>query len=412
MRLDGRRILLRAVAAIAVAFLPGECALLRVAPLHAAAASGVCEVVNSARQPISFTVTRSGVKPRSYILAAGDRTQISVADAAVMQVPSGQRVALAADMRYEFRGDGKGSIALDRIERRTARPSQTPKPAAAANPLAPASPIISSNDAVLAAIDSQSPGGSSSKAAGGNAGAPAAPAEPRRTMAKVTVVTVKLLVDDEEAARTELWHKRLADRLAAASKIIAATANIRFQVTDDGTRDSDDKNADFGRSLAEFEKEADPAPARVAIGFSSQFKIEPGAVHLGGTRGPLHSHILLREWSKQTSENERLEVLVHELGHYLGAVHSRENDSVMRSKLGDRISRVKGFEIKYDDANARIMRLLSEEMRSRPVHSLRDLSARTKAEMLGRYTELLKIQPDDPATRRHIELIRQAGGGQ
>ena len=54
----------------------------------------------------------------------------------------------------------------------------------------------------------------------------------------------------------------------------------------------------------------------------------------GCSLGPLHTHILIREWKPRT-EPERLEVLVHELGHFLGACHSPENDSVMRPLLGD-----------------------------------------------------------------------------
>src|SRR3990172_8995441 len=60
-------------------------------------------------------------------------------------------------------------------------------------------------------------------------------------------------------------------------------------------------------------------PAQLAIGFTSQYQVVTGRVHMAGTRGTLQSHILVREWSQHMSEPERLELLVHELGHFLGA---------------------------------------------------------------------------------------------
>ena len=74
----------------------------------------------------------------------------------------------------------------------------------------------------------------------------------------------------------------------------------------------------LGRTLREFEIEVDPAPGQIAIGFSSQYRFRKGVNGLGGTRGPLNSHILLRESAPTIVEPERLEALVHELGHFLG----------------------------------------------------------------------------------------------
>ena len=77
---------------------------------------------------------------------------------------------------------------------------------------------------------------------------------------------------------------------------------------------------------------------------------------MAGTRGPLHSHILVREWSPQMSEPERLEFLVHELGHFLGASHSPEPDSVMRPVLGDQPGRsARAFRIRFDPVNTLVM---------------------------------------------------------
>ncbi len=147
-------------------------------------------------------------------------------------------------------------------------------------------------------------------------------------------ITVKIFVDEKEPSKPAVWQRRLRERVAAASEILDRTCGMRFKVIDTGTWNSDNL-AKFDDAVDDFARKADPGEARIAIGFTSQFQIVKGRTHLAGTRGPLNNHILLREWSQYVSEPERLELLVHELGHFLGAVHSPEGDSVMRIILGD-----------------------------------------------------------------------------
>ena len=165
---------------------------------------------------------------------------------------------------------------------------------------------------------------------------------------KLTTITVKILADDDEAATRDIWERRLRGRLAAASSVFERHCFVRFEVVAVDTWNSNDSITDFELSFADFEQQVRPAPARLAIGFTSQYRVMPGRTHLGGTRGPLHSHLLVREWSNRISESEKLEVLVHELGHFLGAVHSPERDSVMRPILGDKQARAVGFRIGFD----------------------------------------------------------------
>ena len=65
------------------------------------------------------------------------------------------------------------------------------------------------------------------------------------------------------------------------------------------------------------------------------------------------------------SEAERLEILVHELGHFLGAVHTADGNSVMRPALGDRRARGRSFRIGFDAPNTLAMNLVADELRSR-----------------------------------------------
>lgn len=373
----------------------------------AQAAPAVAEVVNESRTGVRFTVLRQGVRPREYFLDPRGETQIA-ADGAVLEL-AGRRIALQGDVRYAFRENAKGQVTLATVGRRAAA---RPRPAAAgqapAKPSAPPVPITPIVPSIPAAPPSAPPQ-PIVPSIGGDL-VPAVPIPGQRQAARVATVTVKVCVDDEEAARDEIWQKRLRDRFAAASAIIEKTAGVRFAPVEFARWDTNDAEHDFSRSLREFEQEVDGGTARLVVGFASQYEIPRGETHLGGTRGPLHSHILIREWSRHITEPERLEVLTHELGHYLGAVHSGDASSVMRPKLGDKRSRSVKFEIRFDDANAQIVRLVGDEMRLRPVRRLSDLSDRTKAELLKRYDALAQANPKDPAVKRHAELVEQAGG--
>ena len=86
----------------------------------------------------------------------------------------------------------------------------------------------------------------------------------------------------------------LRRRIAAASAILEQTCRVQLKVVAVGTWNSDNRTTDFTASLSEFEREMKPYPARVAIGFTSQFPIVRGRTHMAGTRGPLHTHILAR----------------------------------------------------------------------------------------------------------------------
>ena len=175
------------------------------------------------------------------------------------------------------------------------------------------------------------------------------------------VMPVKILVDDNEPGVRRVWEQRLRARMAEVSQIIFRYCRIRFEVVAVGTWESDDTLTDFGESLREFEREATPSPGAIAIGFTSQHKLTGKRHRVGGTRGPLHSHVLVRESSPQFTEAERVETLVHELGHVLGAVHSADPTSVMRSVLGDRLARARDFRIHFDEINTLAVYLVCEE---------------------------------------------------
>jgi hypothetical protein len=195
--------------------------------------------------------------------------------------------------------------------------------------------------------------------------------------------------------------------LDRASAIINGYCDIRFAVREFGTWQTDNNVNDLSRSLREFEQEVHPAPAQIAIGFSSQYRFRKGLNGLGGTRGPLFSHILLRDSAPTIREPERVEALVHELGHFLGAAHSKERTSVMRPVIGDGQARLKAFKIGFDPLNAQIIRLVGSEVSILGVRRFGQLSPVTKKRILPIYQELARQLPKDPAAKRYVSYLER-----
>jgi hypothetical protein len=231
------------------------------------------------------------------------------------------------------------------------------------------------------------------------------PPKPVAEAERARTISVKIFVDDEEATRPAIWSRRFRGRIAAASDILQKHCGIGLNVVDVGSWNSDNNIHDFDLAVAEFVKEANPGKASLAIGFSSQYHVPRGRTHLGGTRGPLQRHILLREWSQHASESEKLELLVHELGHHLGATHSPERDAVMRPLLVDRQARAKQFIIHFDPLNTLAMNLVAEEIRDRGVQQFTDLTLPTKHRLSAIYSEIDKALPEDPAAMIYLRRL-------
>lgn len=219
------------------------------------------------------------------------------------------------------------------------------------------------------------------------------------------VLRVKILVDEEEATRPNVWQKRLTERVHRASAIISRYADVKIAVQSYGTWDSDDSIRDLSLSLRELEREVKPAPAQIVIGFSSQYRFAYGRNHLGGTRGPMNPYVLIRESAPTVLEPERLEVLVHELGHFLGAAHSGRPNSVMRPVVGDGKARAKSYQIAFDPHNAEILRMVSGELRDRRVRGFHQLSKTTLRRLRPHYAALAQEAPDDPAAPRFLFFV-------
>ncbi len=192
-------------------------------------------------------------------------------------------------------------------------------------------------------------------------GSPVGPISPTMTLAekpRILVIPVRVLCDDKVPLVKDVWERRVRARLKVASDILERTCLIRLHIVDVDTWKSDNDAADIRELLRDFQKKVQVAPATLAIGFTAHRNWgKNGITELGVAGHPFFPYILLREAAPQTTEVERLETLLHELGHYLGAAHSSDENSIMRTVMKDRRGRVADFVITFDPLNTLAMNL-------------------------------------------------------
>ena len=119
----------------------------------------------------------------------------------------------------------------------------------------------------------------------------------------------------------------------------------------------------------------------------------------------MRAHILIRENTSRVREPERLEVLVHELGHFLGAVHSTSPVSAMRPTLGDGQARLRGFRISFDPDNAEIIRLVSREIHNRNIRRFIQLTTPTLVKLRTHYVSLAEQTGNDETAQRYRNMV-------
>ncbi|NLX53896.1 MAG: matrixin family metalloprotease [Planctomycetaceae bacterium] len=212
---------------------------------------------------------------------------------------------------------------------------------------------------------------------------------------------LEVFVDNYELTTRAAWEPRLRKRIERVSQILEQNCRIRLRIVQVGQWAASQEAVEFPQALAEFQRRVTPAPGHVALGFTGRYRQSPGLQHLGGTPGILHPHILVREWSATMSEPEREEVLLHEIGHYLGAVHSPDPASVMRPILADSQVLHKEFRIRFDPVNLLLINLVAEEIRERRATSVRELSAGTRLRLSQIYAKLAEAIPEDTSARQY-----------
>ena len=331
------------------------------------ARAAVVIVANRTRQEVRFTLAAPHGKPQAYAVKAGDLAAVPVSGVVELTYAAGKaqrRCQLLPDCIYFFSHLASG---LDFQE------IGLGDNAGRENGATPQALAASGNDRPV----------------------------------RARVLTVKILVDKKERAVRALWEKRLRERIESASGILNHHCHVQLKVIGVEEWQSDDAVDSLGSLLRDFEVKVKTRPADLAIGFTSQRLSNEAQKPVGVTRRALHDHILMREWWPPT-ERGRLEVLLHELGHYLGAVHSADHDSVMRPSI-DKYSkdRINPYPV-FDPVNTLAINLVAEEIFDRGVKRLADFRPATKQRLRVIYTESSRALPEDPTPGMYLRLLDAA----
>jgi hypothetical protein len=208
-------------------------------------------------------------------------------------------------------------------------------------------------------------------------------------------IEVKLLVDEDQPAKRALWEPLLRRRVARASDHLYGCCRVRLKVVAVDSWNSDNSLTDVSSLAAEFRRQVNPAPARLAIGFTFQQRATVAEVlGQGAIDKPLASHLLLPlvDSPATTHESTKEMLLVHELGHYLGAVHALEPATFMQATWEARTSRDCHA---FDPINMLTMNLVREQLQGGAIDSLDQLSQQHK-QAVGRCYATLSQALEDP----------------
>jgi len=176
-------------------------------------------------------------------------------------------------------------------------------------------------------------------------------------------IPVLVFTDTNIPMAEKPWRERVQARIQAASDILERTCFVRLAIRDFRNWESDIECQNLRDVMMDFEKKVPIEKGVLAIGFTAHKNTAGQQMELGLARQPFYGRILLREEAPQITEVERLETLLQEIGHYLGAVHTSDENSIMRTVLHERHARNVNFEIAFDPLNALAMNLWVRQFR-------------------------------------------------
>jgi hypothetical protein len=208
-------------------------------------------------------------------------------------------------------------------------------------------------------------------------------------------VPVRLLMDDANPLARGVWEPKLKKRFEEAAAVVGPAAGVTFDPVEIGEWASDPVASSLENLVSDLEEKEKPKPGGLVIGYTCRKipGLKPGLTLLGPARGPLKPAILIRD-GIPINHVDQVEVLIHELGHYFGAVRIPDPNSVMRPSVGDGKANLAKFEFRFDPVNVLLMNLWVEDLRSGKVKKWHQLRPETIARLGRVYDTVWKSYPD------------------
>ncbi|MDO4574487.1 MAG: M12 family metallo-peptidase [Planctomycetia bacterium] len=199
-------------------------------------------------------------------------------------------------------------------------------------------------------------------------------------------IPVKIYADENIPLVFDIWKRKVEARFAEVSKVLEKTCFVRLEIVSFSVWRSNPESPDLHTLLQDFERQVPLTPKTLSIGFTSHRNfVKAGVTELGVARTPFYPRILLREEAPQITDIERLETLLHELGHFFGAVHTTDDNSIMRMVLKERLGRKAEFCISFDPINTLVMNFWIREYRRQEMRQIATLRNDSRLEIIGAY---------------------------
>ena len=196
----------------------------------------------------------------------------------------------------------------------------------------------------------------------------------------------------------------------AASAVLEKSCGVRLEVVSVGDWRSDASTAELPRQAQVFEKAVTLPAGVLAVGFTSRFPKGEKLADLptGFAREPLWPYLLVRDGNLFT-EPERVDAVVRELGHYLGAAHVKDPLSAMRAKQADGRGYVGRYPVGLDPLNLLAVGVWADELRAGKPKSFADLKPASRERLAVIYKTLSGGLPDDPLAADHLAALERVG---
>lgn len=300
--------------------------------------AAVVSFLNASTSDLTLTIEHKGAADLKTDLPAGRTVAVRVGREPVLRVTlNGKPAAFKLDpyTPYLFVDDDKGAVAFSGVELNgdLPKPDDVPADPPAAKPL---------KLPVTLFIDSASP----------------------------------LLKDEQE--------KVVRDRFTTAAKLVQKHTGVSFEVAAVREWETDPAPDNLTAALGQFERAAALKEGR-ALGFLSRaVKGDELVVP------PTATHALVKDGFPKAVD-ERVEVLAHQLGQWLGAVRSADGGSVMRARLGDGRATKRDWVVQFDPHNLIVMHIWAEELAAGRGANPELFSPKARARLLVLYKSIAAV---------------------